>query len=381
MRWGSRVRSRSNRRSRQRGRGRRERLEHHRIERGGPGRRGRACGHGVGVEGAQRLRTQARQSPQHRERRCACGIAPLAVRRGRRARTARLARGEHDGHLRVAVARAVHAPQTLNHRIEGGEVHHRVVGVEVDADLSGRGRHQVHRGCIRRGSLSVREPPPHGPIGEHGPLVSAQRPGEHGDPLRGIGPERRDESAGDAPRIGHALDEHHDRAGAVRKGRGADAPDALCRGRRLDEARGLARVQPPAYRGASEVGIGESEHRRARSAGRRQRHGAELGTALEPCDVTQQRGERRRQVRLVEQHHRVVSEQPRVHRTARAPVAVAREQQPRAHHVDGAVARQRLRCVAHHRDLLGGSLCGDEHQLARSCLSSLNACSISVRRM
>ena len=63
----------------------------------------------------------------------------------------------------------------------------------------------------------MREPPPHGPIGEHGPLVSAQRPGEHGDPLRGIGPERRDESAGDAPRIGHALDEHHDRAGAVEK--------------------------------------------------------------------------------------------------------------------------------------------------------------------
>ena len=161
-------------------------------------------------------------------------------------------------------------------------------------------------------------------------------PGEHGDPLARLGPERRNEPSGDAPRIGHALDEHRDRAARVRKGSVPDAPDALCRGRRLDEARGLAGVQSPAHRRAREVGSGEAEHRLPRGAGRRQRHGAELAVALKLRDGAQQRGERWCEVRLVEQHHGVVPEEPRVHRATRAPVAVAREQEPRTHHVHGA---------------------------------------------
>ena len=74
---------------------------------------------------------------------------------------------------------------------------------------------------------------------------------------------------------------------------------------------------------------------------------------LQSLDGTQQRGERGREVRLVEQHHCVVSEEPRVRRTPRAPVAVAREHEPRAHHVDGADEHRGPRGVEAPRTVVG----------------------------
>ena len=129
--------------------------------------------------------------------------------------------------------------------------------------------------------------------------------------------------------------------------------DALTVRRGLDEARALRRVEAPEDLGAAEVRTGKAEHRRARSTGRRQRHGAELGATLHPLDGAQQLAERAREVRLVEQHQGVVPEEPRVRRPKRAPVAIAREQKPRPHHVDGADEHRGPRGVEPPRAVVG----------------------------
>ena len=116
------------------------------------------------------------------------------------------------------------------------------------------------------------------------------------------------------------------------------------------DLRAFNRRRTAAHRKSAPV---RTEHRRASGAGRRQRDGAELGSALHPLDIAQQRGERGREMRLVEQHQGVVSEEPRVRRAKRAPVAVAREEQPRPHHIDGADEDRGPRGVEAPRTVVG----------------------------
>ena len=55
---------------------------------------------------------------------------------------------------------------------------------------------------------------------------------------------------------------------------------------------------------------------------------------MELRDRTKQPIHRRGEVRFVEHDEGVVAKKPRVHRPARSPRPVAREKQPRPHHVD-----------------------------------------------
>ena len=273
---------------------------------------------------------------QHAEGLSPCRVAPVAKRLRRPLRRLGIGLGEHDGDGCVPGAGAVDPADALNHRIEGGEVHHRVGGVEVDADLAGRGHHQIHR---RRRIAAVAPGPkvrPHGAACERGPLACAQRPREQRHAPGAVRTELAVEPRCDARRIGDALDEHGDGAGAVGARGVANLRNPVARRARAHEAHALARVQPAPDRCALVIGGGEPHHRPGRETGGGEPQGAQARTVVESGHRAEQRVHRRRQVGLVEHHDRIVREQPRVHRALRPPVAVACEQQPRADHVHGA---------------------------------------------
>ena len=308
---------------------RRERLDHHGVEARGLDARHRARREGFVVNAVQRRRRCVGQSPQHLERAPPRRVVPLGPCPWLRGLRLGVALGAHHRDRRLARAGAVDPSAALDHRVERGQIHDRVIGIEIDPDLARRGRDQIHRGLRERAITIGAEPPPHRALGERGPLASSQRPGQQRHPPGPVGAERAGEPGRDARRVRDALDEHRDRARAMRKRRGAHPRDAPRRRRRRLASHMLRRVQAPAKGRAREVLRPELEWRvGGPPRSRRQRHGAERLRALKPLDRAEQRGERRRKVRLVEHHQRIVPEQPRVQRAHRAPVPVAREQQP-----------------------------------------------------
>ena len=208
-----------------------------------------------------------------------------------------------------------------------------MIGVEIDADLPGRGRDQIRGGLFARAIALRQKAPPHRACRERGPLPCAQRPREQRDAFSPVRAEPPHEPRRDARCVRHALDEHRDRAGAVRERRVAHRGDAILAPRHRFEPRGLACVQAVPDRLAREVGAREAEHRAGRGPGRRQRDRAKRPAALERRNRAKKRPHRRCEVGLVEHDDRVVSEQACVQGPAPPPIAVAREQEPRADHV------------------------------------------------
>ena len=341
------------RRERQRRRGCRKRLDHDGIEPRGLDLAHRARLDGALVERMERRRGHLGQPPQQRERPPACRVAPLAPGLRRRRRRLGLGLGEHHGNRRLAGTDAVDAPEALDHRIHSAQIHHGVIGIEIDADLPGRCGDQICGGRFARAIALGVKAPPHRRCRERGPLACAQRPREQRDAFRPVRAEPAHEPRRDARCVRHALDEHRDRAGAVRERRVAHRGDAILAPRHRLEPRGLACVRPAPQRLAREVGAREAEHRAGRGPGRRQRDRAKRPAALEPRNRAEQRPHRRREMRLIEHYRRVVPEQPRVQRAAPPPVAVAREQEPRADHVHRPHDDRGTRRVAAPRPVVG----------------------------